>query len=506
MPMLALISPFVCDEWHKNDFQSREGLGLRYISAYLIKENMPHNLIDADAYRLSCNSVCEIIIKNNYAILGISCVSQRSYKYVKELVYNLRDVYNYKGYIFLGGFFVSLAFEEILEDINGLDFIIVGEGEKSVTEVYKRISQHKAFEDIPGVIIKKGLGEYSITPPYYETQLDDLPFPIRDLGIFENQSPDNITMRILGGRGCYGHCTFCSVMMHDRPRYKVYRSALNVVEEIDYIYHKYHINKFAFNDEIFYDKSPKGRKWVADFCSLVDERMLKIDFQIQMRATDITEIELSLLKKVGLHSVSVGYESGVQRILDEMNKYTMVEENRRAYSIIKKTGLNVLTSYIMIVPTMNFEELKENFKFLLEIGGKANQYFYNRLNIYYGCAYEKILERENLLIHRKKFYDRHNYLFKDKKVELYANFADEMKKKLIPIRIKLYNFINKLNDYNERQKIINSYTELNDDLIVKLLGEAIKILDTLETPDETFGIDILNKFENDIQYFVDSLE
>ena len=206
-------------------------------------------------------------------------------------------------------------------------------------------------------------------------ELDYIVFPYRDNKIISAIGPmvDNIAIkgrffRMLAGRGCYGKCSFCSVINFYQPHNRIYRSPNNIIDEISYLQNKYDVNHFWFSDEIFYDKSKKGIQWVYEFVNEIKRRNILISFNIEMRPNDINYDEIQLLKDAGLTRIFIGAESGVQRILDEMNKGVTVEENLHAINNIQKADVSVRLGWISVVPTMSFQELIDNYIFLFNTG------------------------------------------------------------------------------------------------------------------------------------------
>ena len=113
-------------------------------------------------------------------------------------------------------------------------------------------------------------------------------------------------------------------------------------------------------------------------------------FNIELRPNDINRDELLLLRSVGLRAVFIGIESGIQRVLNEMRKDTTVEMNVQALQILKDLDIKIEMGWISLVPTMTFNELKENYQFLFSTECYTEENIYNRFNLYPGCYYEKI--------------------------------------------------------------------------------------------------------------------
>lgn len=454
-----IVVPQMIDMWMKKEYVSREILGVEYLGAVLQKENIDCIVLNAYAQRLSNDEVCKMIVNEDCKIVGVSCPSQRSYPFSKDLIKKLRTVYNYKGIITMGGFYVSLAYKEILNDCKEVDYLMRGEGERTIAPFYKALFNGDTIKGIKGITYLKN-GEIVTAEPDYIQELDELPFPIRDMNNWKQfKDKDRIPFRVMSGRGCYGRCTFCSVIEHERPRCKLFRSAKNIVDEIEELVKKYDAKVINFADDIFFDGSKKSNEHIDEFVKLMKERDLHIEFDCHLRATDVKEEQLMKLKSVGLTTVWLGLESGCQRLLDEMHKNCTVEQNYKAIEILKKCGLTPSVTFITLVPTMSFEELKMNYEFLRKIDCYCEDNLYNRLNIYTGCEYEQILAEKGLLTEKKRFYDRDNYIFADKKVGFYADIISIMKELFIKPRKILYGINCENDETKELDDLMEQYSE-----------------------------------------------
>ena len=194
----------------------------------------------------------------------------------------------------MGGVFASIDYRNILNDIPELNYIITGEGEYSIYKLAEciRNNYEKEVELIEGIAFRN-TDEIVSIPANRINDLSSLPFPKREELKIENMQ-FNIR-RIIAGRGCYGQCTFCSIKSSYIHSGRIYREAKNVVDEIEYLMKKYNVTYFEFSDDIFYERSPRGRKWVKDFATEILSRKIKITFRMEIRVDDVLENEISLV-------------------------------------------------------------------------------------------------------------------------------------------------------------------------------------------------------------------
>ena len=165
---------------------------------------------------------------------------------------------------------------------------------------------------------------------------------------------------ILSGRGCVGRCTFCYRMVKGMRKHSV----SYVIEHMKYLYDTYKINMFLFEDELFVD----SEKWVDDFCAALKDSKMDVRFSISSRAILITEDLLEKLKSVGCVHIGVGFESGSQKMLDSMKKYTKIEHNYNAYRLLKKHSMILAAPTVQGLPGETKETLKDTLKFFNDCG------------------------------------------------------------------------------------------------------------------------------------------
>ena len=414
--VLIVATNFI-EKWDKLELVCKENLAVNSLASYLMSKNYDVTAINAQLEDMNNNEVLDSIQNSRFDLIGVSCSPQKLYTSSKDFVIKARKAYP-SAFIVMGGIFPSSSYKEILKDLPELDAVLLGEGEFSLENLCRhiQIGNVNNLSDIPGIAYTMN-DELIVVPPKRIEDLDLLPFPLRDPRAFSQI--DGIKAYMIAGRGCYGNCSFCSIQSAYNYKKRICRSAKNVVDEIQLLIENYGVTFIQFHDDIFYDYSPQNQKWLHEFISLVRERNLKFKFRIYLRPNDIRENEICRLKSIGLDTVFIGAESGVQRILNEMNKRVSPEQIRNSVEILKRCGVSVSLGFITIVPTMSYDELKENYEFIYSIGECSDANLHNRLNIYYGCTYEKTLNNLGLLLEREHFWEIHSYKFLDKRVELY---------------------------------------------------------------------------------------
>jgi radical SAM superfamily enzyme YgiQ (UPF0313 family) len=223
----------------------------------------------------------------------------------------------------------------------GADFILLGEAELTLLELITALSNNETdFLSIQGLAYKQNGNLIKTVKRNVMKELDSLPFPAWDLvdltpykKMWMN-SAGYFSMNMGTTRGCPFKCNWCAKPIYGN-RYNS-RSPENVVAELKMLKEKYHFDHIWFCDDIF------GLKpgWVHQFADLVEQENLKLKFKIQARADLLLqESYVRDLARAGCDNIWMGAESGSQKILDAMDKGTLVEQIYESTKLIKKYGM-----------------------------------------------------------------------------------------------------------------------------------------------------------------------
>lgn len=231
-------------------------------------------------------------------------------------------------------------YEKYLE--HGADFIIQGEGERTLLELINTIEQSESVENVLGVVYRKD--EAVIVNPKRTVlqNLDELPMPAWDLidmneyKLIWAESGHPFTLNMATTRGCPYKCNWCAKPIYGN-RYNSH-SAGYIAEHIKFLKETYGVRRFWMCDDIFGLKP----NWVSQFNDELQKRKLSISYYIQSRVDLLLkENTIDELAASGLEEVWVGAESASQKILDAMDKGTKVEQIYEATRLLKAKNIRV---------------------------------------------------------------------------------------------------------------------------------------------------------------------
>lgn len=319
------------------------GVAIPTIAAYERSKGIITEIYDPGITMDTYQNILDKIMDVDPMVLGISRITS---SYIEDVYNFVKDIRNrgYKGFIFLGGHAPSIEFEKILPECEGLDCIVVGEGEETIYNLVMAIRENKDWRQIDGIVYidKQEIRKNRLRPLI--KNLDELPFMATDfLEELQEKYKKDITAYLVSSRGCYKKCSFCSIAayydMFEGSRMR-YRSVENVFQEMKFLYDNYGIRKFCFWDDNFIAYGNVGIERCRSLVKLIKTLPEKISIELETRVDTISYEVISLLKEAGLKNIHLGIESFIDRDLKLYNKGVTLKQNITALNILEDLGFS----------------------------------------------------------------------------------------------------------------------------------------------------------------------
>lgn len=375
--ILLIAPPFNPERFLEKDFFSKGKqaplfpFGIAYIASYLLIYGHGYEveILDIYARQLTKEEVITELKKTEYDFTGISALVSQ-YEYVKWLSEAIKSIHNVP--VILGNGLGTASHKLVLEKNSSIDVCVRGEGEITFKEVIENIDN---LENVLGISYRDDNGKIVITPDRpVQKNIDEFPWPAYELfdmslyidtkfyetGIF-NVRDKYLGKRILPfitSRGCPYNCNFCGKII---PTVRL-RSIRDIVKEIEYLKDNYHIDGIHFIDELVVINKKRA---IALSEALKSMNLL---WDCQGRVNTVDYETLKIMKESGCVAIGYGVESGSQKILDNMNKRTTVEQVEEAMKAAKKADLDVKVQLIFGYPGENFKSLEETVNIFKKVG------------------------------------------------------------------------------------------------------------------------------------------
>jgi anaerobic magnesium-protoporphyrin IX monomethyl ester cyclase len=209
---------------------------------------------------------------------------------------------------------------EYLDD--GVDFILNGEAEQSLTELCSALLESRTLRNIQGLVRYSEVDGSLDRPLAAPTNPSwaNLPAPARHLIDLEPyrlawiKAHGYFSTNVVASRGCPYSCNWCAKPISGN-RFQLRRAA-EVAAEIHQLKALFGVQHIWFGDDVF----ALDRHWVEAFANAIESYGEVIPFKIQSRADLMNEETVAALKRAGCSEVWMGVESGSQMILDSMKK------------------------------------------------------------------------------------------------------------------------------------------------------------------------------------------
>jgi len=332
---------------------SSPDLGLGYLATALKRENHQVDILDCVNLKLTFEKFEDYVSNINVDVIGFRVFSTDLFSVRKSLLIVKKMRPDVK--IILGGAHPSYFPEQTLQYFEEADFAIRGEAEKGLADLIRYLSDPDIIqrENIPGLIWRDN-GEIKCNAPVFPEDLDSLCSP--DLNLinpcnypFQTSylTKSKIVAPLIITRGCPYRCTFCAVRSITGHKIRSH-SVSYIIEEIRYLKSNFGIKEVCFIDDNFLT----FKNLIIDLCEQIIKQELNIKWSCFGIRLDMVDKEiLSLMEKSGCYLLTVGIESGSQRILDHMKKNLTLDliENKIKF-INTESRIKVIGNFILGYP------------------------------------------------------------------------------------------------------------------------------------------------------------
>jgi radical SAM superfamily enzyme YgiQ (UPF0313 family) len=270
---------------------------------------------------------------------------------VREIVTVCRSLSNTP--IVLGGAGYSLFPESALAYLDA-DFGIEGEGETAFPALLMRLENNDDLSGIPGLYTR---GQGPLHPRILNKNLDKLALPettILSSSASQNHEP---WIPIQTRRGCALKCSYCSTPKIEGSVLRK-RSAEAVAAWVE-SWVRAGYGNFFFVDNTF--NIPPA--YAKSICRLILERELDMQWQSIIYPKHVDEELVELMAAAGCRQISLGFESGSEQMLKNLNKRFKLEDVRATSTLFADHGIRRMGFLLMGGPGETRRSVEESLAF-----------------------------------------------------------------------------------------------------------------------------------------------
>ncbi|MDD5555931.1 MAG: radical SAM protein [bacterium] len=324
-------------------------LSLAWVAAIAEKAGHEVAIVDARTLRLTKEETLERLRRFSPDIIGFMMTTYM-FRETLEWIRFLRE--RLKVPVLVGGYNLRVYPVESLMP-EEIDFGCVEHAYHTVPKLLEELEGGRRFADVPGLAYKEN-GRVIVTPHDLPIDFDKFPNPARHLLPNELYAEfpterRNFTVMVTS-LGCPRRCGFCEA---GGTRYAPRRPE-TVVAEVEECCTKHGVREI----DIFDYEFPVNRRRTLEICRLMKEKRLDVEWACRARVDSMDEHLLREMKEAGCRRIYYGLESGVQEILDRVNKGITLRQVQDTVRLTKETGIRPLGFFLVGAPG----ETRETFR------------------------------------------------------------------------------------------------------------------------------------------------
>ena len=269
---------------------------------------------------------------------------------VKEIVAGCRSLS--EATIVLGGAGYSIFPESALSFL-GADMGIQGEGEVVFRDLIERMERRNDLSGLPGLYLP---GHGLPCKRMFAKNLDTLPLPDTDLWSLPAHK-EELWMPVQTRRGCPLNCSYCSTGTIEGRMIR--RHSSEAIVQWIARWRKAGVHQFYFVDNTF-NLPPSHAK---EICRKLIDHGLNIRWWSILYPKHVDKELVGLMARAGCKQVSMGFESGSERILKNMNKRFTPKEVRQISDMLSEQGIRRMGFLLLGSPGETRESVEESLVF-----------------------------------------------------------------------------------------------------------------------------------------------
>lgn len=278
----------------------------------------------------------------------------------------------FAGHVTAGGQFPTLAFREVLERGHGVDSVVLYDGEATFVELLSALDQGRPLTGVAGLALLDDGKAQRTAERALDENLDALPFAKRYRPHSRHVGIPFVP--IMGARGCWGSCSYCSITTfyrdaraHGGGHLLRLRSPANVAEEMAALWHAAGGPAvFCFHDDNFLLPRPAA--------SLARVRAVrqhldalgvgKVGIIGKCRPETLTADLARELAALGVVRLYVGVENVAESGARGLNRGVQHAAVTRALDACQKAGIFSCYNLLLFEPGATLAAIRENIAFM----------------------------------------------------------------------------------------------------------------------------------------------
>jgi anaerobic magnesium-protoporphyrin IX monomethyl ester cyclase len=235
------------------------------------------------------------------------------------------------GVVIVGGMHASVALAE-MESVSAFDRICVGAGERSVVDL---VADFPAFPRVVQGVPARSLADWPMMDRtlWPNPRRRDFPWPLEPSC---GWGPGPVAT-VLTSRVCPWRCAFCNELSYIPPSER--RPVEMVIDELNHVDRRHGpVGSVVIHDSMFFQQPSWLRDWLREYPRRARRPW---PYWAAARADTVRrwpDLFESLVRETNWSTVSIGFESGSDRVLKILNKECTAADNHFAIELLNRIG------------------------------------------------------------------------------------------------------------------------------------------------------------------------
>lgn len=339
-------------------------LDLIYLASYLVEKDYPLTILESLAHELTKEQLTVKIAAEGKETLVIVRTSAPTLDWDLEVCGEIKNKVPDSTLAIYGPVVPQVLHRIQKEDF--VDYIVKGDPDQTV----ESLLEQKEESEISGLIYRQnGKWIENENQPFIR-KLDDLPMPKWELVPYEkyrlpksSTSSETAFLPVWSSRGCPIGCHYCPYPVGQGLPWR-YRSAENVVDEIEHLVNDLGIRYILFRDPMF----SLNQKRVLKICEEIKTRGIKVKWRCETRIDFLKEETLRAMAAAGCDGINFGVESSDVEIQEGVGRRPISPEQIAGhFRLCRQLGIKTFGFFIIGLPGDTIETIFNSMKFAVEI-------------------------------------------------------------------------------------------------------------------------------------------
>lgn len=368
-------------------------LGIGYLKTYAEKniKEVNINIIEVENYEETLDYK---LYRTNPDLIGFSC-----YENPEIFIETSKKIKNKfkKTLTLLGGPAITTSFYDRLDYKKSVDYIIIGEGEETFSELLSYlIKKYPEIDKIKGVMYLKE-NHYKLNPLREPIKdINKIPSPYL-LGVFDLKKYEEFYIE--NSRGCLYNCNYCAVT-NSFLKYRKFDEK-RVIKELDFIIkNNPDAKSIEFCDSDIFHDTERATKILTH----IKNKKMKTMFNFNTEATKLND---ELIKLISMPNITIafGLQTLTKKALIQTNRFFNIKEIEDKIIRYKDTLHNMTQPFVLSciygLPGDNFKNFEKTVEFGLKTQARLDFF---KLMIWKNTGFYKMKENKIKFSHKYPYW------------------------------------------------------------------------------------------------------